>query len=122
MDVCCYELNVRSVCKSLICKGGKGSVVFGGGREKGEGGGKKVCFSTVRMGDGVGGDGLPEEVTSVLDTFEGMVRGLEKTVKPVVELVRDEKAMEEVGALDCARVNITLAYAANSLFYMCVGV
>mmetsp|Transcript_7668 Transcript_7668/g.11376 ORF Transcript_7668/g.11376 Transcript_7668/m.11376 type:complete len:159 (-) Transcript_7668:243-719(-) len=63
-------------------------------------------------------DSLSELVRTNLQRFSETLDTVEKSLKPVVELVQDEEEMEKMPAADKARAHIALSYAANSLFYL----
>eukprot|EP00188_Purpureofilum_apyrenoidigerum_P002491 Plantae.Rhodophyta-Purpureofilum_apyrenoidigerum.ctg25518.p1 GENE.Plantae.Rhodophyta-Purpureofilum_apyrenoidigerum.ctg25518~~Plantae.Rhodophyta-Purpureofilum_apyrenoidigerum.ctg25518.p1 ORF type:complete len:174 (-),score=41.44 Plantae.Rhodophyta-Purpureofilum_apyrenoidigerum.ctg25518:406-900(-) len=64
------------------------------------------------------GEKAAEDVKLSLEKFEDVLGDVDAALKPVLEVFRDKDELEKLSAADSARAHITLAYAANSLFYM----
>ncbi|XP_031557976.1 nuclear nucleic acid-binding protein C1D-like isoform X2 [Actinia tenebrosa] len=60
---------------------------------------------------------LPEEVTDALESFHEALGKVDDTFKPLLE-TSIEDIKEKLEPLECAKLDLVLAYAINSMFWM----
>eukprot|EP01126_Amoeba_proteus_P020834 TRINITY_DN2114_c0_g2_i1.p1 TRINITY_DN2114_c0_g2~~TRINITY_DN2114_c0_g2_i1.p1 ORF type:complete len:161 (-),score=39.38 TRINITY_DN2114_c0_g2_i1:95-577(-) len=62
-------------------------------------------------------EALPQDLQENIQTFETKLQELENLLQPFFEVEMNER-LSSMAPHDAARMNITIAYALNSLFYM----